>query len=187
MFLAATIVSSIGGFYTTRPCAQIASIVGQDMTSSLYPSCLPFFQGRNNALEVVVEAGFPNDNLVEIGAGFVITFGSAGFVITFGSAGWLASRIHALATEFYLDLTPAESQRLRQISYERQLGREFRNPGSAGLVAQQLGGAHPYVRFRRLWPLRLHWRRLSCPKLEGRLMLRMRIELDFQKALSVST
>ena len=136
MFLAAIIISSIGGFYTSRPCAQIASIVGKDMTINLYPSCLPFFQGRNDALRVVVEAGFPNGNPVEIGAGLGITF---------GAAGWLAFWIHALAIEFYLGLTPAESQRLRQISYERQLERDFRNPGSAGLVAQQLGDAHPYV------------------------------------------
>ncbi|KAK6442732.1 hypothetical protein LTR95_001015 [Oleoguttula sp. CCFEE 5521] len=136
MFLAALIISSIGGFYTSRPCAQIASIVGQDMTINLYPGCLPFFQGKNNALEVVVKAGFPNGNPVEIGAGLGITF---------GSAGWLAFWIHAVAIEFYLRLTPAEGQRLRQVSYERQLERGFRQPGSAGLVAQRLGDADPYV------------------------------------------
>ena len=136
MFSAAAILSSMGGLYTTRPCAQIASIVGQDMTLNLYPGCLPFFQGKNAILEVVVEAGFPNGNPVEIGAGLGITF---------GSAGWLAFWLHALAIEFYLRLTPAESQRLRQVSYERQLERGFKHPGSAGLVAQRLGDANPYV------------------------------------------
>ena len=112
MFSAAAIISSMGGFYTTRPCAQIASIVGQDMRINLYSSCLPFFQGSNGALEVVVEAEFPNGNPVEIGAGLGIKF---------GSAGWLAFWIHALAVGSYVGLTPAERQRLRQISCERQL------------------------------------------------------------------
>ena len=34
---------------------------------------------------------------------------------------------------------------MRQVSYERQLARGFRKPGSAGLVAQRLGDANPYV------------------------------------------
>ena len=44
-----------------------------------------------------------------------------------------------------LRLTPAESERLRVVSYERQLERGFKNPGSAGLVAERLGDANPYV------------------------------------------
>ena len=136
MFSSAAIISSIGGFYTTRPCAQIASILGKAGTLAYYPACLPFFQGKNNALQVIVEAGFPNGNPVEI---------AAGLGISFGSAGWLSFWLHAVIIEFYLRLTPAESERLRQVSYERQLERGFKHPGSAGLVAQRLGDANPYV------------------------------------------
>jgi hypothetical protein len=50
-----------------------------------------------------------------------------------------------LGCEIYLWLTPAESARLRQVSYERQLEAGYKNPGSAGLVVQKYGDAAPYV------------------------------------------
>ena len=40
----------------------------------------------------------------------------------------------ALANTRQLHLTPKESERLRQVSYQRQLEAGFRNPGHAGLV-----------------------------------------------------
>nr|OQO32174.1 hypothetical protein B0A51_00543 [Rachicladosporium sp. CCFEE 5018] len=49
---------------------------------------------------------------------------------------------HGKAIE--LRLTPAESDRLRQVSYERQLERGFKYPGSAGLTAERFGDARPY-------------------------------------------
>ncbi|KAK5683760.1 hypothetical protein LTR17_027230 [Elasticomyces elasticus] len=137
MYSAAAIISLIGGFYTTRSCVQIASTVGKDMALNLYPGCLPFFQGENDALEVLVKGNsYSSNNPMAI---------AAATGITFGSAGWLAFWIHAIAIEFYLSLTPAESRRLRQVSYERQLERGFKHPGSAVLVAQRLGDADPYV------------------------------------------
>lgn len=50
-----------------------------------------------------------------------------------------------VANVVQLRLTPAESERLRQVSYERQLERGFKHPGSAGLVAQRLGDANAFV------------------------------------------
>jgi hypothetical protein len=44
-----------------------------------------------------------------------------------------------------LRLTPKESDRLRQVSYERQLARGFKRPGYAGLVAERFGDAEPFV------------------------------------------
>lgn len=44
-----------------------------------------------------------------------------------------------------LRLTPAESDRLRRVSYERQLERGFKRPGYAGLVAERFGDAEPYA------------------------------------------
>jgi hypothetical protein len=41
-------------------------------------------------------------------------------------------------------MTPAESNRLRQVSYERQLARGSTRPGYAGLVAERFGDAAPY-------------------------------------------
>lgn len=44
--------------------------------------------------------------------------------------------IHTCANDPQLHLTPRESERLRQVSYQRQLEAGFKNPGHAGLVAR---------------------------------------------------
>jgi hypothetical protein len=41
-------------------------------------------------------------------------------------------------------MTPAESTRLRQVSYERQLACGSARPGYAGTVAERFGDAAPY-------------------------------------------
>lgn len=43
-----------------------------------------------------------------------------------------------------LRLTPKESNRLRQVSYERQLERGMSRPGYAGLTAERFGDAEPF-------------------------------------------
>ncbi|RYC60252.1 hypothetical protein CHU98_g5959 [Xylaria longipes] len=60
------------------------------------------------------------------------------------AAGTLALVLHAVLVEIYLHLTPAETARLRRISYQRQLERGYKNPGSAGVVAQWLGDAEKW-------------------------------------------
>lgn len=40
-----------------------------------------------------------------------------------------------------LHLTPAESERLRRISYQKQMEAGFKNPGRGGLTADRLGDA----------------------------------------------
>ncbi|TKA48917.1 hypothetical protein B0A54_00993 [Friedmanniomyces endolithicus] len=42
-------------------------------------------------------------------------------------------------------MTPIESERLRQVSYERQLARRSKRPGYAGLVAEHYGDSKPFV------------------------------------------
>ena len=54
---------------------------------------------------------------------------------------WLALFLHVVGVELYLNLTPAESARLRMVSYEKQLKAGFKHPGSAGLTADRWGGA----------------------------------------------
>ena len=44
-----------------------------------------------------------------------------------------------------IHLTPRESERLRQVSYERQIEAGMSHPGSAGLTAERLGDANPFV------------------------------------------
>ena len=65
--------------------------------------------------------------------------------LNFGMAGVLAFIMHAAGIEIYLKLTPREGERLRQVSYERQLERGFANPGSAGLVLEKFGDAEPWA------------------------------------------
>jgi hypothetical protein len=44
-----------------------------------------------------------------------------------------------------LKLTPRETQRLRQVSYEKQLEAGMKNPGSAGFTVERFGDADPWV------------------------------------------
>jgi hypothetical protein len=43
-----------------------------------------------------------------------------------------------------LRLTPKESNRLRHVSYERQLERGMSRPGYAGLTVERFGDAEPF-------------------------------------------
>jgi hypothetical protein len=44
-----------------------------------------------------------------------------------------------------LHLTPKEAQRLRKVSYQRQLEAGMKNPGSAGLTSDRLGDADQWA------------------------------------------
>ena len=65
--------------------------------------------------------------------------------VSFATAGFLALILHAIGVEVYLQLTPRESKRLRGLSFERQLARGMRNPGSAVLVMEMIGDADAWV------------------------------------------
>ncbi|KAK0351900.1 hypothetical protein LTR91_025381 [Friedmanniomyces endolithicus] len=136
MFISANIISTMNGWYVTRPCAQIGSIFGPHHTVAVYPECQAYFNGTNPQQVAIVVASMSNGNPISIAA----TLG-----VSFGSAGWLAFWIHAVLIEIYLRLTPIESERLRQVSYERQLARRFKRPGYAGLVAERIGDSKPFV------------------------------------------
>jgi len=66
--------------------------------------------------------------------------------------------LHMVGVEVYLALTPAESERLQVVSYEKQLEAGFENPGNAGLTAERWGDA--------TGPRRGQWRlAVSCSDL----------------------
>jgi hypothetical protein len=44
-----------------------------------------------------------------------------------------------------IKLTPRETERLRQVSYEKQLEAGMKNPGSAGFTAERFGDADPWI------------------------------------------
>lgn len=145
----------------TRPCAQIASVLDEVDTLAFYPACSSFLDGSNPDVRVIVEGDFASQNPLELGAALAIPF---------GAAGWLSLLLHTIAIETYvsihncmnalvmrqqadyptvqLRLTPIESDRLRQVSYERQLERGSTRPGYAGLTVERFGDARPYVPLR---------------------------------------
>ena len=65
---------------------------------------------------------------------------------------WLALFLHAVGVEIYLSLTPREANRLRQVSYERQMERGFKHPGSAGLTVDRWGDAEPWKPIKEIVP-----------------------------------
>lgn len=163
MIIAAQIVSQIGGYYDARPCEQIEYIFGsQEESVNNYPDCIPYFNGSDPSKQVAVEANFNGDPVQ-----LTVALGS-----NFGSAMWLAFAIHAIGVEIYvsgclrvfiwlfraysfgnrrlterrsqLKLTPAESERLRNVSYQRQLEAGMKNPGRAGLTVDRFGDSEKW-------------------------------------------
>jgi uncharacterized membrane protein len=122
---AANIVGRISGSYRMISCQQIDSMGGDSRSS--YPSCASDLSGWT-----AVKMDFGGTGVAEV---------MAALQGTFAGAGLLALILHAIGIELYLHFTPAEAERLREVSYERQLERGFRRPGSAGLTSDRLGDA----------------------------------------------
>ena len=122
---AGAIVGMLGGFMMAIPCEQIVYAGGPDATAG-YAAC----QADPTAW-TAVEANLSSPKGV--------AEAMAALQISFGMAGFLALIIHMIAVELYLKLTPAEFERLRQVSYERQIERGFKHPGSAGLTIDRFG------------------------------------------------
>ncbi|KAL3302605.1 microtubule associated protein [Colletotrichum asianum] len=138
-FLAARIVANTDPtYYEVKQCAVLDFIFRHNQTKVLgfYPDCGGFYSGEYPGLNVLVHANVDAHQPAEI---------AAGFAAVFGAGSWLALAIHAILVELYLHLTPAEAERLRRISYQRQLEAGMKNAGSAGLTAQRLGDAEPWL------------------------------------------
>lgn len=106
--------------YVAYSCNVLRFILQDDSAlSSRYPTCTPVVDGTNmlgEALQVAVQANFKGGSegrTEEL---------SAALRACFPMAAWLAWALHIIGTEVYLKLTPAEAERLRQISYIRQVG-----------------------------------------------------------------
>jgi hypothetical protein len=138
----------MGTYYSAQPCDKLYDIAasiaanGTEMLLAEFPACSAFLDGDVTAHGIVhVDFnGTPAQKMAAIN-------------MTFGMAGWVALAIHAFGVEVYvrparttllnilltvfqLHLTPEESKRLRQVSYERQLEAGHKNPGNSGLVSQ---------------------------------------------------
>ena len=134
MIISANIITAIGSYQIAMPCKQIAYAAGPYVAAT-YAGCSAAGANSTDAGYAVVHAGF--------GADAVQT--AASFHLTFGMSAWCAIVLHAVGVEVYLALTPAESERLRRVSYERQLERGFLHAGSAGLTVDRLGDAEKWT------------------------------------------
>jgi hypothetical protein len=133
MIISALIITTLD-YYTTRSCDEIAFIYG---SSSLFEKYYPQCSNPNQTVDgvVVVKAKFVVGRPEQIGASLGMSF---------GAAIWLALFLHLVGLEIYLALSPRESNRLRQVSYERQMERGFKNAGSAGLTSDRWGDAEAW-------------------------------------------
>ncbi|KAF7983472.1 hypothetical protein HWV62_21768 [Athelia sp. TMB] len=124
MALAALVISAPpGSQHQAVACPELAHILGS-AAAQAYPACATSPDGY-----AVVEANF-DGNAAEVGAALDAAF---------PMALWLALFLHGVGVEVYIMLTPREHERLRRVSYERQLARGYAHPGSAGLVPEMVG------------------------------------------------
>jgi hypothetical protein len=127
----AQIITAIGSYYCEMSCDEIIYLHRDNSSwaiNSFYPAC-----GTRNLTTdgyVVVHANFESDNDEEV---------RSSMIMSFGTAWWIAIFLHTVGVECYLRLTSRESERLRRISYEKQLKAGMKNPGSAGLTAERFG------------------------------------------------
>ncbi|CCT69026.1 uncharacterized protein FFUJ_07960 [Fusarium fujikuroi IMI 58289] len=111
-------------FYHNKPAVE-----------ALYPDCIGFYTGVTPDQRVIIKGtsgGRPDEIAASLNSAF-------------GASAWLALLIHTIAAELYLRLTSAESERLRKVSYRWQQNAGMKDPGNAGLTAQRLGDAEPWV------------------------------------------
>lgn len=137
MIITAQIMTILPGFYGVKSCGQIAFMHDTTLTSisSTYPLCNPETGGYNET-KVAVPAKFGGE----------IESIAAALTESAGMALWLALLLHVVGVEVYLRLTPRESERLRRISWERQIERGYgERAGRAGLTADRLGDSEKWV------------------------------------------
>ncbi|OAA58783.1 hypothetical protein ISF_06566 [Cordyceps fumosorosea ARSEF 2679] len=107
MSIAARIVSSgdgKGGYYAAMPCRQLESYMDATVLARKYPACASLDAW------VLVKADMGARSPEQI---------SAALSVSFGMALWMAFIVHAVGVKFYLQLTPGETKRLRELSLRR--------------------------------------------------------------------
>lgn len=144
LILSALIISD-DGYSIPMPCAKVAYLMGSKAkTLAAYPDCESYFSHPDANKVVLVPASMNGNG----------SNAAAALSLGFGAAFWLAFTMHAVGVEVYvsdednildaansfqLHLTPAEADRLRNVSYQRQLEAGMKHPGRAGLTADRLG------------------------------------------------
>ncbi|KAI4100251.1 MAG: hypothetical protein LQ339_005558 [Xanthoria mediterranea] len=123
----------MSSYNTTMTCGELLSILDTDeKVNTFYPSCGQ--PGSTPATLAIVQAKFGSQPEQIASA----------LRVSFGMALWMALFLHATGVEIYLGLTPRENNRLRQVSYERQLEKGLSPAGSAGLTSDRWGDGEPW-------------------------------------------
>ncbi|KAE8154595.1 hypothetical protein BDV25DRAFT_147542 [Aspergillus avenaceus] len=135
ILITAAVIISKQPYFMSQPCDKIDYLLGEQETLQRYPVCGRYYNGSQPDQHVSVLANFN---------GYVDQIASA-LNANFGMALWLAVAMHGIGVEVYLQLTPRESNRLREVSYQRQLEAGFENPGRAGLTVDKIGDGELWV------------------------------------------
>lgn len=135
MVIAAQVSTAVGKYYVPMICDEIVFV--QDsltQNNTMYPQC----SIANMSVDgmIAVAANFGSDRKEQL---------QASLELNFGMAAWLSIFLHTIGVEIYLNLTPAEGERLRRVSYAKQLEAGMRNPGSAGLTVDRWGDADEWI------------------------------------------
>lgn len=136
MITSARIISTMNTYSAIQTCGSVDYQIRPSGRSAamLYPQC--GYPDATADTEIIVRA-----NMIKpLGSHSV----GAAFELSFGMAMWLAIIIHLIGVEIYLGLTPRENERLRKVSYERQLEAGFSHPGSSGLTSDRWGDAEEW-------------------------------------------
>lgn len=154
ILLAALHVMRVYGYvyYSAINCSEIYFIyqhVGvpdaRNPTTRLYPSCAFATNQQGISTSQQVNPVTNSSTYVSVStAGTGPENAAAATRVAFPMAAWLALVCHVLVVECYLWMTPAESYRLRNVSYQRQVEKGLRLRGSfkdAGLTNTRLGDA----------------------------------------------
>ncbi len=126
--------------YSVISCDELAFLYQPNpgRLEANYPACLP-----ENRAQFAPDGMVPVKGILHLDSDRAMS--TAALNISFGAAGQLAFFLHLFAAEIYIALTPREADRLRRVSYQKQKEKGFKNPGSAGLVAQRIGDAEPWI------------------------------------------
>jgi uncharacterized membrane protein len=137
MIIAATILPMMGRYYGTMSCDELSTLVGPNSFAASYPQCYGT-PTQQIPVEASMSAGVENVGIA--------------LQLNFGMAVWLAIFLHTIGVEIYLNLTPAESERLRMVSYEKQMEAGYKHPGSAGLTVDRWGDAPAWKPMEKALP-----------------------------------
>lgn len=160
-FISSPIISRIDNFYGVWSCDELDFLyknLEMSFPQAEYPQCLLPDGTLDRGFRVAVEATHLLTRPEQYGTSHIQPFGAnVSFEKLYSRPTairivpltcnqlWICIVVHIIGVEIYLAMTPRESERLRRVSYEKQLEAGFANPGSAGLTSDRWGDAERWT------------------------------------------